>query len=181
MEGRVKEEKDLAVSKDKSISNENDELLWQQISNFVNDNKFSKTEVKKIFSSNIYNNLLDKSYDIPISIFNNDSLSVLEAVVKYLKEIHTLRLKEIGDLLNRNSKTIWTTYNNASKKMPENYVLEEVSIHVPIELFQDRTSSPLEVVVGYLKDKLGFKNNEIALLLHRNQKTIWTTYNRKKK
>ena len=84
------------------------------------------------------------------------------------------------ELLNRNNKTIWTTYNNASKKMPEAFVLEGVSIHVPIELFQDRSASPLEVVVGYLKDELGFKNHEIAKLLHRNQKTIWTTYNRKK-
>ncbi len=177
MKGRVNDT-ESAVSKDTSSS---DELLWQQISTFVNKNKFSKNEVKKIFSSDVFEKLSDKSYNIPISIFNNESLSVLESVVKFLREIHGLSLKDISVLLNRNNKTIWTTYNNASKKMPEAFVLEGVSIHVPIELFQDRTASPLEVVVNYLKNELGFKNHEIAKLLHRNQKTIWTTYNRKKK
>jgi len=175
-----KEGKVVMISSDGS-SHSADDMLWKQVSKFVKSQNLSENEVKKIFSSNIYNKLSDKSSNVPVSIFNNEKLSVLEAVVKYLREIQELTLKDISVVLNRNNKTIWTTYNNASKKMPEAFVLEAVSIRIPLELFQDRNSSPLEVVVNYMKDKLGFKNHEIAQLLHRNQKTIWTTYNRKKR
>ncbi len=164
----------------KEMSESIEGKVLQDVLEFIKANKLSTVQVKKVFSKKICEWLFTRGKDIPISIFNNEKISVLEAVVKYLKEEQGLKLKEIADLLNRNNKTIWTTYNNASKKMTEPVNIDNINIYIPLDLFQDRGSSPLEVVVRYLKDDLNFKNHEIAKLLNRNQKTIWTTYNRKK-
>ncbi len=174
----MKQENEKAGTEKLNVTQIDAKILKEVIS-FISVNKLSTAQVKKIFSKKICEQVLARGRDIPISIFNNDKLSVLEAVVKYLKEIQGLKLIEIALMLNRNSKTIWTTYNNASKKMSEPIDIKDVNIYLPVKSFQDRAISPLEVVVRYLKDELGFKNHEIATMLNRNQKTIWTTYNRK--
>jgi len=53
---------------------------------------------------------------IPSSVFQNRNLSVLEAMVVYLKEDKSLKYSEIAKLLNRDDRTIWTVYNRAKKK-----------------------------------------------------------------
>lgn len=57
-----------------------------------------------------------KEYSIPITIFSNRTLSTLEHIITYLKEHHKMRYKEIATLLNRDQRTIWTTYQRAKKK-----------------------------------------------------------------
>lgn len=52
---------------------------------------------------------------IPISIFKNRNLSVLENLVIYLKSLN-VSVKEISFLINKNISTIWTAYNRAKKK-----------------------------------------------------------------
>ncbi len=52
---------------------------------------------------------------------------------------------------------------------------------VPLEIFRDRTLAPLEAVSLYLKDKKGMSYHEIAVLLNRNDRTVWTCYNRARK
>lgn len=56
---------------------------------------------------------------VPLSIFKDRSLTVLEAVVLYLKN-SGLSFKEISVLLNRDQRTIWTVHNRAIKKKKEN-------------------------------------------------------------
>lgn len=162
------------------LHNKIDGRILQDVLEFISVNKLSDPQIKKIFSKEICEWLFTRDKGVPISVFDNDKLSALEAVVKYLKEEQSLKLKEIAAILNRNSKTIWTTYNNASKKMPEPATLKNINMYLPLKLFQNREVSPLEVVINYLKDDLGFKNHEIAVMLHRDQRTIWATYNRKK-
>lgn len=157
-----------------------DGRLLQEITQFIRSNNISPLQARKMFSKEVYGLVAGKEKGVPLSIFDNDKISALEAVVKYLKENKGLKLKDIARTLNRNSKTIWTTYNNASRKMPEPIAADDMGASLPLELFQDRETSPLEVVVRYMKDRLGFKNNEIARMLHRDQRTIWATYNRKK-
>ena len=53
---------------------------------------------------------------LPISIFNK-KLGMLEASSLYLKDKLNLSFKEIAQLLKRNYKTIWTSYNKAKKKL----------------------------------------------------------------
>lgn len=53
---------------------------------------------------------------IPITLFSDRTLSVLEHVITYLKEQHELSYKDIATLLNRDQRTVWTTYQRARKK-----------------------------------------------------------------
>jgi ribosomal protein S13 len=54
-------------------------------------------------------------YWIPVSILSSE-LSALEAIVKYLKEECEVSYSEIGRLLERDPRTIWTVYARARKK-----------------------------------------------------------------
>ncbi len=53
---------------------------------------------------------------VPSSIFRDRSLSVLEAIVEYLKDQQHLTFHEIAILLNRDDRTIWTVYTRGKKK-----------------------------------------------------------------
>ncbi|HLC58046.1 MAG TPA: hypothetical protein VJH95_05715 [Candidatus Nanoarchaeia archaeon] len=54
---------------------------------------------------------------IPIHQLTDRSLSVLEAIVSYLKENYNLTLHEIAQFLNRDDRTIWTVYHRYKKKV----------------------------------------------------------------
>lgn len=54
-------------------------------------------------------------------------------------------------------------------------------INVPTSIFTDRILSPLEAVVEYLKERHNFSFREISIILNRDERNIWTVYNRAKK
>ena len=60
------------------------------------------------------------SIKLPTPIFKDRSVSVLEAISEYLKDVKGLTYHEIAVLLNRNDRTIWTCYNRALKKRKKN-------------------------------------------------------------
>ena len=115
---------------------------------------------------------------ISLGIFSQDTLSCLESIVKYLKETKGMKLGSIAKLLNRDNRTIWSTYSNATKKMPE--PLSAEGKEMPALLIADRALSVLEHVVSYAKS-LGMKNHEVALLLHLDDRTIWSAYDKAKR
>ena len=49
-------------------------------------------------------------------IFRNTKLTIFEAFVKYLKEEKGFNYHQIGLLLGRNERNIWTVYNRGKKK-----------------------------------------------------------------
>jgi len=53
---------------------------------------------------------------IPSSIFLDRSISVLESITEYLKNQKNMNYHQIGILLNRDERTIWTCYNRVQKK-----------------------------------------------------------------
>src|SRR3989338_16069 len=55
-------------------------------------------------------------YMLPVSIFHDRKLSVLEAVVAHLKDISGLGLVAISSLLNRDQRNVWGVYHKAKKK-----------------------------------------------------------------
>ena len=118
---------------------------------------------------------------IPISVFDNKELSSLETICKYLKENQNLTYHEIAVLLNRNDRTIWTTYNNSKKKLPVLFIINKSEYYLPISIFKERKLSVLETIAVYLKDSQNLTLHQIAVLLNRNDRTIWTVYNRGKK
>jgi len=121
-----------------------------------------------------------KPKEIPVCIFN-DKLSALETIVKYLKENLNLKYSEIAKLLNRNDRTIWATYSNSRKKLTEKFVVKSNKFFIPALIISNRSFSVLESIVSYLKDNLNLRYSQIALMLHRDQRTVWTVYNRKRK
>ena len=145
-------------------------------------------EEKKLSFEDIVRSMLEepkveeeiKEVTIPTYIFDNDKLSCLEAVVKYLKEELKLRYYEIASMLNRNHRTIWTTYANARRKMPERFIVKKSKYFLKISILEDRKLGVLEVISEYLKDEYKLTYHQIAIILNRNDRTIWTVYNRAK-
>ena len=121
---------------------------------------------------------ISKEITIPVSIFEYNKLSALEAICKYLKEELELSYSKIALLLNRDSRTIWTTYDNAIKKKKEKLHVKKSKFFIPISILADREFSVLEVIVSYLKDNFNLRYVEIAILLNRDERNIWTSYNR---
>ena len=119
---------------------------------------------------------------VPISVFKNEFLGSLENIVKYLRENLLLSFKQIGALTNRNEIALAVTYRNAKKKLPAKFVVEEISPYsIPVSILQDRKLSVLENIAAYLKDTFGLTYHSIAVLLNRDDRTIWTVYKREKK
>jgi DNA-directed RNA polymerase specialized sigma24 family protein len=58
----------------------------------------------------------EHSVNIPSSVFKNRSCAPLEAVVVYLRDTQGLNYAQIARLLNRDDRTIWTTYVRAANK-----------------------------------------------------------------
>ena len=54
-------------------------------------------------------------------------------------------------------------------------------IDIPLDVLLDRNVAVLEAIVEYLKEKKNLTYHEIAVLTNRNDRTIWTVYNRAKK
>ncbi len=117
---------------------------------------------------------------IPVGIFSNDLLSCLEAIVKYMKENLKMRFSKTAKLLNRSNKTIWATYSKAAKKMPSPFTDVSKQIMIPVSAISNRLYSTLESVVGFIKD-LDYSNHETAEMLHLDDRTIWTIWDRVKK
>jgi len=57
---------------------------------------------------------------------------------------------------------------------------QKPSITIPSSIFRDRSLSVLEAMVEYFKEKKQMKYSEIARLLNRDDRTIWTAYKRAK-
>ncbi len=134
-----------------------------------------------IKATNEANFKLENLACIPLSIFKNRSLSVLEALVFYLKNLG-LSFKDISTLINRDQRTIWTVYQRAQKKKKEtdeaNFKLENLAC-IPLSIFKNRSLSVLEALVFYLKN-LGLSFKDISTLINRDQRTIWTVFTRAK-
>jgi len=141
---------------------------------------FFMSELKRLHEVNEQEIFSKKEISIPIGIFSNDALSSLEAIVKYLKEELKLKFSRITKILNRSSKTIWATYQKTTKKMPDPFGAVSRDVIIPASAISNRSFSTLESVVGYVKD-LDYSNHEVAEILHLDDRTIWTVYDRVKK
>ena len=124
---------------------------------------------------------LRESIPIPISALQNTKLGPLEVIVKFLKENKELSYHEIAQILGRDDRSIWATYRNAKKKQPEPLEIGKTKYSIPAKHFADRSLSILEHITKYLKDYFSLTYHQIAVITKRNDRTIWTVYNRAKK
>ena len=117
---------------------------------------------------------------VPLNIFCN-GLSGLEAISKYLKDVNKLKYCEIAKLIDRDDRTVWGAYSNASKKYNAGFNSENSNFNIPLSIFNKRPLSILETLTGFLKEDLNLRYCEIASLINKDQRTVWTAYNRAKK
>jgi len=134
----------------------------------------------KVSPKDILEEIKKRERSIPTSVFNR-KLSPLETVSKFLRENRRLTIKSIAELTQRSEKTIWQAYNAAKHKMPELLVVDFTKPCFPIPKLQDRSLSVLENIVLYLKEELKLTYSQMAKLLSRDARTIWTVYSRAKK
>lgn len=167
-----KVENNINVKEDKSF-----QILKLAIDDLKDKYKLTSSEIISL----IEQKPISKEILIPVSIFEAEDLSALEAICKYLKEELELSYSRIALLLNRDSRTIWTTYTNAIKKLKEKLPAKESRFLIPVSIFANRKLSVLEAIVGYLKDNFNLRYSEIAILMNRDGRNIWSFYNHYKK
>jgi cyanate lyase len=141
-------------------------LLTQEIKKKY---KFNNQQISSLIE-------LKQDIEIPSNIFVKE-LGGLEAIVKYLVENLNLSYREISELLNRDERTIWTAYHKARTKYPDALKVASNSEKIPLKLIQHENLTIFEAIVLHKKN-LGFKFTEIAKLLGRDQRNIWTIYSR---
>ena len=115
---------------------------------------------------------------IPTSIFCNRRLSVLEALVIFLREQHRLRFSEIAEHMNRDQRNVWAAYYNGLEKDPEAFLPRGKCIFFPLGVVRDRSLSIFESIVEHLREETRLRNADVARLLERDPRTISTVYNR---
>ena len=121
---------------------------------------------------------ISKEILLPVSIFEVNGLSALECICRYLKDDAGIPYSKIALLLNRNSRTIWITYNNSLIKRRERFIAKESKFFIPVSVFRNRKLSILENLVSYLKGNFSLRYSEISVLINRDERNIWTVYNR---
>jgi hypothetical protein len=170
----------------KSLDEKNFEKISEEIANkilFSEIKKSIKLELERAAKQvlteqkNAGEELIAESF--PLSIFS-EKISSLEAIVKYFAEEKKYSYKKISKILNRNERTIWTTYQRAIKKIPG--ILDSSSeILIPAGVISERKLAVLESIVHFLRTEKKLSLHEISILLHRNERTIWTVDFRAKK
>jgi len=140
---------------------------------FAKTYALSKNELLKILKEK--QNIDDA---IPLSILRTNTLSSLEAIVKFLRENRKLSYSKIAKHLHRNPKTLAVTYAVARRKMPELFA-EEVDKDfqsIPFTVFSNRLSI-LESICTYLKSSCS-SYIEISHVIGKDQRTVWTVCRR---
>lgn len=122
-----------------------------------------------------------ESYTVPVSLFAETPLSALEVITRYLHDIRKLKFSEMEKILGRDQRVLSTTYRNAKKKFPSELKSSSSNYYVPCYLLQNKRWSVLENIVLYLKQAYHLSNSEIATLLNKDPRTIWTVLDRIKK
>jgi|SRR3989338_3741151 len=118
---------------------------------------------------------------IPSCIICHKTLGIMESVVKYLREEFRLTYSEIAKMLKRDDRVIWVTYHNALKKQKDPLLIQGSYSWIPLSIFAQPEKGPLESVVTYFHDHAGLSFNEIAKLLHRDNRVIWSVYHKRRK
>src|SRR6185437_12475709 len=100
----------------------------------------------------------------------------LEALSIYLKDNLHMNYHSIAEALERDDRTIWTSYNKAKKKSAS-VEIDSSGMSIPLSIFKNKQLTVLEAIVIYLKEK-GINYVEISKLLDRDQRNIWTVHSR---
>lgn len=123
---------------------------------------------------------LEEDVLVPVSIFCRE-LGSFEIICKYLKENLGLSNKRIAELTGRSGKSVWQAYNSARVKFPKRFEVKTLKYFFPVSILKNRGLSVLENIVVFLRDKFELSYHEVALLLKRDDRTVWTVYQKARK
>lgn len=151
-----------------------DSANYDLIRNYLE--KLDKSQIVSLFDQFLEKE--DAGIRIPLSVIQNRQLSSLESIVKFLRENLGLSNAVVADLLGRSLQVCWTTYHNAVGKLPVPLDATPSKFDIPLKVIRDSRLSVLESIVVHLKEHSRLSYHEIALLLNRDDRTIWTVYNR---
>ena len=125
--------------------------------------------MKHVLASGVSSVLVDTQ------IFSDRVYTFSEALVVYLHR-EGFSNSEIGRLLGRDGRTVWTLLNRAGKKKASGQKKTLEGTFVPTFVFRNRTLSIMESLIVYLREKYSYR--EIGNLLNRNERTVWTVCKR---
>ena len=157
-----------------------EELLFETI-----EKKYAiKTgEIIKIKNKLLENKNINRNYieSIPVKILQFKKISSLEAITKFLRDNKKLPYNTISQLLNRQPKSLASTYNIACKKMPESFStdIDEDKSRIPFTAFS-KNLSILEAICNYLHTQ-NHTYADISRMLNLDPRTVWTVCNRANK
>ncbi len=84
-------------------------------------------------------------------------------------------------MLNRDQRTIWVTYRNSCTKRSAPLPVSDSKFQIPLSALNDRRLSVLESIVFYLKQNHKLRYSEIAGLIKRDERNIWSVYHKAEK
>lgn len=123
--------------------------------------------VGDVFSSDVF---------VPTSIFATKKLGALEATIRYLKDHEGMNYQKIGTLLDRKPVIVGHSYRASVKKHPEPLEVVQSPIVIPVTILKDRSKGVQQLIVKYLHDIYKLRFKDIARILARDHKTVWTAY-----
>ncbi|MBR9699928.1 hypothetical protein GOV09_05715 [Candidatus Woesearchaeota archaeon] len=116
--GYMKEVLDLNLSQIARLLNRDETTIWTTYQNSWKKGKIIvDLELKDVDFGAL--KIKKENFVVPLSVFANRELSILEALCVYLRENHGLNYTMLGKLLERNERTIWTVVSRAKKKWTE--------------------------------------------------------------
>jgi len=160
------------------ILEDNRVSLAQIIGMLRRDHQLSASEILNVLGEKRAVAEVSETY-VPIAVFSS-RLSCLEAIVKYLKENKARTFHDIGKLLKRNERSIWKTYQNAKSKVPERLATEESEFSFPLQILHG-SKGIVEAMVTWLHDSKNLTYHQIAVLMKRDDRSVWTAYNRRRR
>ena len=106
----------------------------------------------------------------------NDNLIIsLNLISKELQQEYSKEKQQIIRLLINQIKKKYKLNNNEIKEL----TIIKQQIKIPINIFSKKLGA-LEAITKYMKENLNMRYKEISKLLNRNERTIWTAYNKSK-
>ncbi len=110
---------------------------------------------------------------VPLSLFKG-KVHPTAVLCKYLKQEKKLSHQEIGALLNRDQRSVWTACKRAKKYT----ISTHEKYHIPLSLFKNRSLSILEHIVLFLHHTYKLSNKDIATLLNKSANSIAVLHKR---
>ena len=104
-------------------------------------------------------------------LYKDRNLDILKLVAKELKEKYNLSYSEILAAYELKEK-----YNLSYEEILGLKKEESKEIEIPISVFSNEELSTLEIICKYLKENRNLSYHDIAVLIKRDDRTIWTTY-----